>query len=771
MVRLRQVLTRFDKGFLVVLAICLLAVWPFLSRASLPQGTDAELHIFRLHELSYLVRNGAFFPRWAPNFYHGYGYPIFNYYAPLTYYLGLVVELLPRLDAVSGVKAVFVLGLLLGGLGMYGFVRDNWGRRAGYVATAVYVYAPYVQYIDPHARGVLPESFSLGLFPVALWALDRVRRGGGRWWWVTAVLATSGILLTHNLMGPLFFGVLLAWAVWQVASGERRENDSSPAQPCLPTLWHLFTALMLGLAIAAYFWLPVLVERNAVNLNTLIGSGDNYDFRTHFLSWRELLAPTLRLDWGATQPAFHFNLGVAQWILGALGLLMLALRRTRQSEHLMFFVLALAGLLFLMLPVSQFVWEAVPFLPYFQFPWRLLGSAAMMLAILAGAGVAGLMPDDRRTGTIATIVAVALPLILALPLTQPALWPDFGEVSTARMTGIEHRGRWLGTTSTSDYVPATVDQIPKRNDNVVAPMYENQPPDRVNWATLPDGAEVNVEVVTPLITRYHVLAPKNFRLRLFLFDFPGWQVRIDGQLAETELGRPEGFIVIPVPKGEHLVEVKFGTTPDRTLAWAITIAALLVMAGIAWKMPGRGADQVSGVRFADGPVLTAVLLITAVAIFILQPLNWLHYSSANFAAQPAETAVFANFGDQAALIGYTISQQTAGLGDEVGVDLYWQAERPLDINYQVFVHLLRTDGTLVAQSDKLNPGEFPTRQWPQDKYVLDHHQLHLPVDLPPGEYTIACGLWVQSEGWRLPLFDETGQQIGDHFVLSSLVVK
>ena len=152
MMKLRQIATRFDRGFLVVLAICLLAIWPFLSRTSLPQGTDAELHIFRLHELSYLVRNGEFFPRWAPNFYHGYGYPIFNYYAPLTYYLGLVVELLPRLDAVSGVKAVFVLGLLLGGVGMYGFVRDNWGRRAGYVATAVYIYAPYVQYIDPRAQ-------------------------------------------------------------------------------------------------------------------------------------------------------------------------------------------------------------------------------------------------------------------------------------------------------------------------------------------------------------------------------------------------------------------------------------------------------------------------------------------------------------------------------------------------------------------------------------------------------------------------------------------
>lgn len=132
----------FDPGFLAVLLICVLAVWPFVSRASLPEGTDAELHIFRLHELSYLVRGGEFYPRWAPDFYHGFGYPIFNYYAPLTYYLALPLELLPRVDAVLATKTILVIGMIMAGLGIYGFTRDTWGRRAGFVAGALYVYSP-----------------------------------------------------------------------------------------------------------------------------------------------------------------------------------------------------------------------------------------------------------------------------------------------------------------------------------------------------------------------------------------------------------------------------------------------------------------------------------------------------------------------------------------------------------------------------------------------------------------------------------------------------
>jgi hypothetical protein len=617
---------------------------------------------------------------------------------------------------------------------------------------------------------VLPESFSLGLFPVALWALDRVRRGGGRWWWVTAVFTTAGIILSHNLMGLLFFGLLWAWAMWQAATSRWQEDTGK---------WPLFIILFLGLGAAAWFWLPVIVERNAVNLNTLIGAGDNYDFRTHFLSWGEMLAPSLWLDWGATQPAFRFNLGVAQWVLGALGLLMLLLRRVKHSAHLLFFALALAGLLFLMLPASQFIWEAVPFLPFFQFPWRLLGAAAAMLAVLAGAGSAAVTSLDWAGRKWVSAALVALPILLALPLTQPAPWGEFGSVSTARLTDIEHKGRWLGTTSTADYVPATVDQIPGRHGSVVVPLSQNLPPDQVNWRTVPDGIEIATDVVTPLFTRYEVSTPKKFRLRLFLFDFPGWQVRIDGQRVETELGRPEGFIVIPVPEGNHVVEVEFGSTPDRTTAWAITVFALLLTAVTAWlRSEGSGTvqesgvtNQVSRITYQDGSVLVVTAVISIATMLLLQPLGWLHYDSADFVAEPAETKVFANLGDQIVLIGHDISAKTAQPGELIDVNLYWQAERPLEINYQVFVHVLRADGVLVAQSDKLNPGEFPTRQWPLDKYVLDHHQIQLPTDLPPGDYIISTGLWVQTEGWRLPLFDESGQQIGDNFVLSSLTVE
>jgi hypothetical protein len=770
--RLKQSFLRLDPGYLIVLVICLLALWPFIGRASLPQETDAELHIFRLAELSLLVRGGEFYPRWAPNFYHGYGYPIFNYYAPLTYYIGLVFELLPVLDAVDGVKAVFVLGLLGAGFGMYGFVRDNWGRPSGYLAAALYVYAPYVQYVDPIARGALAESFSLGVFPLALWALDRLRRQPNWGRWVTAVLLTAAVILSHNLMALLFFGLLSGWVVWQTVT---RRADS-------PGWGWLWGALGLGLGTAAFFWLPVLLERNAVNLNTLVGAGDNYDFRTHFLSWGELLAPTLRLDWGATEPVFRFNLGLAQWMLGGAGLVLLLLRRVKDAGQVLFFALAAALLIFMQLPASTFLWEATPILPFFQFPWRLLGGTVAMLAMLAGAGLASVLARWPKLRGWGTAVAVTFCLLTALPLTQPAPWPDFGDVFTFRMSLIEHSGRWLGTTSTADYVPATVDTVPSRNGDLVYGFLVDQPLDRVNRASLPANTEVVSEELKPLHFRYTVQAPEKFLLRLFLLQFPGWQVRVDGELVEPELGRPEGFIVVPVPAGEHVVEVQFRDTPARQLAWVMTAVSLLITVvggGFLWRkrleigdwrLPISNLQSPISLTKTDSSVLGVAGMVTAVTLLILAPLGILHLNSADYLAEPAQTPRADDFGGQIVLIGTDLSAETAVPGDQVTVTLYWQAQTAMAINFQSFVHLLRPDGSLAAQSDHLNPGEFPTRRWPLDKYVRDVHVLQLPPDLPPGEYIVTAGLWVQAEGWRLPLLDASGSQVDDKATLFTLTV-
>src|SRR5574341_2042473 len=393
---MRHLISRFNGPTWIVLGLSLLAAWAFIVRPSLPRETDAELHVFRAAELGYSLRAGTLYPRWAPDFYYGYGYPIFNYYAPLTYYLANLLSLSVPSGAVFGVKMVFILGLVLAGYSVFHLARTSTTPIGGIIAAASYLFAPYIYLIDPHLRGDLAEFFALGLAPLLFWAFVSYQAHPTRRHFVAASASLAAVILSHNLLGLAFFGMLACYAVWQAVFPVQ-----TPDVGRLRLVVRAALPLTLGVGLAAFFWLPVALESGEVQLANLVGPG-HFDFRSHFLTWQELFSPSLPLDLGAVNPAFRFNVGLGQAALGLLGLVLmitraLASRNTQHSHvdsyslaassHLLFWSLSLLTLLFLMTRSSVSVWEAVPIMPFFQFPWRLLGPAALSLAVSAAASV------------------------------------------------------------------------------------------------------------------------------------------------------------------------------------------------------------------------------------------------------------------------------------------------------------------------------------------------------------------------------------------------
>ena len=86
------------------------------------------------------------------------------------------------------------------------------------------------------------------------------------------------------------------------------------------------------------------------------------------------------------------------------------------------------------------------------------------------------------------------------------------------------------------------------------------------------------------------------------------------------------------------------------------------------------------------------------------------------------------------------------------ITVYWRVERAPDADYTVFVHLLDSNGRLVAQADAPPQlGYYPTSFWESGEVIVDSRALVVPHDAPPGEYTIAIGLYVLATGQRLPV--------------------
>jgi hypothetical protein len=238
----------------------------------------------------------------------------------------------------------------------------------------------------------------------------------------------------------------------------------------------------------------------------------------------------------------------------------------------------------------------------------------------------------------------------------------------------------------------------------------------------------------------------------------------------------------PVPAGEHVIDVEFDGTPARRAALIISGLSVALVIFFAWRIYRR-SNNLEAVEYhplvdADGtrseaslwPVLAVTLAITLAFIVLVEPMGWLRYNSEGSWVTPAEYHPMVNFGDQADLIGYDFPKQEIQADDSVKLTIYWKARQPLGINYQSFVHILGADGSPVAQSDKLNPGAFPSKLWPLDRYIRDEHLLDLPENLPAGEYRLSIGLWSAGDGWRLPVIGENGDQIGDNFVLPQLLV-
>ncbi|NIO69954.1 MAG: hypothetical protein GTN71_13245, partial [Anaerolineae bacterium] len=98
--------------------VCLLTLFAFypLLQPGLPNTADGALHLYRTVELDQCWQDGVYYPRWAPDLFLGYGYPIFNFYAPLLYYLAEVLHVL-GFSFQGAIKAIQVGAFLLYSLG------------------------------------------------------------------------------------------------------------------------------------------------------------------------------------------------------------------------------------------------------------------------------------------------------------------------------------------------------------------------------------------------------------------------------------------------------------------------------------------------------------------------------------------------------------------------------------------------------------------------------------------------------------------------------
>ncbi|MEA3346035.1 MAG: glycosyltransferase family 39 protein [Chloroflexota bacterium] len=117
-------------------------------------------------------------------------------------------------------------------------------------------------------------------------------------------------------------------------------------------------------------------------------------------------------------------------------------------------------------------------------------------------------------------------------------------------------------------------------------------------------------------------------------------------------------------------------------------------------------------------------------------------------------------GDRVSLIGYDLPRGEVLVGGEVELGLHWRARGSVSEDYNIFVHLVDSEGEIVAQGD--GPpvsGSYPTGIWEEGEVIVDTHTIYLPRDLPSGGYQILVGLYRLDTLIRLPALTSDGERL------------
>jgi hypothetical protein len=765
-----------------LLAALLPALLPLL-RGHLPWRADGLLHFYRLAQLDRAVAHGLLYPRWLPDLGFGFGFPLFNYYAPFSYYVVLPLTRL-GIPVETAVRVSYILALLLLAGGLYWWAARLFGREAGVVAALTAVYAPYLLF-DVHHRGVLPEVWGLAWLALALAALHWLWSRPGPAGLGLLAFSYAGLLLSHNILAlvgtPLLLGYLLfLW--WSTP-----QPPTPIPQPPTPIPQSLL-ALLLGLGLSAFFWLPAFFERDLVQIHKLYDSA-NFYYGNHFLAWNDLLALPQTAVPAQVNPAIPFAFGLLPLLLAVLNLLPGDRDRSANAHRL---ALALLVGLFslLMLPLSLPAWDRLPLVEFIQFPWRLLGPATLLLAALAGAGIARLPQRWRGPGA---VVGSGAMLLLALPWLFPGSIERLADPTPLDVIGHEIETGALGTTAAGDYLPVQVEQLPAADR--LLPLYETAAPDyliaRLDPEQLPPDVAILDAAYGLTAATIHYRAESEGTAVFHWFYFPGWQAEINGRAHPLTASHPQGLLQVDLPAGEHRLHIEFGTTPLRRGATAVSwLSLLLLLAGFVWwwlerdDLPLRRQERKENPEKLSRLRLSAVknyaLLLIALFGLGLAGLKTVYLDQADtifrrsqFDGQQVSGLAHplqVNFDQQLILLGYELDTPQTPADGLVDLTLYWRAAQPLAQEFSTAIHLLDDQGRRYGQQDSFHPAGLPTTRWQMAEYARDRHQIALWPGTPPGEYRLLVRVYERENGRLRPILNEIGQPVATEYELATVTV-
>ncbi len=544
-----------NRWFLFGLLLTAALLWPLFYAPFFNMQDDEQL--IRLYEMKVCLIDFQIPCRWVPDLGAGMGYPLFNFYAPLAYYIGAIIYLITN-NLLFSAKSMYGIAFIGAYIFMYLAGRKLWGNTGGFLSAVLYIFVPY-HALNFYVRGAMGEMWGMMFFPAIFWAILRLKERQSLLNCALLALTFGLLIISHNLSALLFFPVLIALFLIQlkfVTAGKKYLLLGS-------------SGIILGLLLSAFYWLPAMVEKDLTWVETT--TVGYFSYSEHFKGLRKLFLDnswkygnSIREVPGGEKDGMSYQIGTVHLLVMILAVIGIYLNRNKQKFQIfiaaLLLLVILAGI-FMIHPRSQFIWDLLkPQIRYVQFPWRFLLLISFSVSLLGG-GVVGLWqkiaPKYLVLGSLILVWGIVA-FNTGFFMPDKYLYHTEQQWLSGDLWKLQQRKAIL------DYLPRSAAEAPaavidKDYDILTGKARVSNFKSGSNWFSL--EADVYSHTI----------------LRIYNYDFPTWRVTVDGNPAEIDVKNNLGLITLLLGEGNHQIEGKLTDSPVRQLGNLLTVIGLILL--------------------------------------------------------------------------------------------------------------------------------------------------------------------------------------------------
>lgn len=548
-----------------------------------------DQHIARLFLLDQGLKQGYLYPRWVDGLGFGFGYPLYNFYPPLIYYIGEFFHLL-GFSLIWSVKLIFILGFYLGALGIYLLVKKLTNRLAGLVSATLYTYFFY-HAVLMYVRGALAEFFSLAILPFLFLTLDNLAEKVN---WRNAIyfgVTLALLILCHPLIAlptMIFLGLFF---IFYLLNSKLR----------FKFIYFFTCSLLIGLSLSAFFWLPSMLERK-FTLTDKILTGELASYKLHYIYPQQFIYS----PWGyggsgiGLSDGMTFQLGKIHIGLAILSLTLFFIsffKNKKLNTSTSYFLLTtflLVFSLFMTTEYSAFIWDRVKYLWYLQFPWRFLTFTTIFISMVGGFltyflfnlliqtvaferlnRLYSIKKYDLSINRLIMFLLSFVIVVFTVFTYQKYFKPQrYIQTNDKERTSFEEIS-WRISRTSYEFVPKEVKTKKTELNTTILD---------IDWEDLPTKSyfiynnKVKINEVKNNFNKkiYTTNSEMPFLFNLNTYDFPGWTAYIDNKKTSILNNNGLKLIVINVPEGNHKLEFIFEDTPVRQMGNIVSILSLAI---------------------------------------------------------------------------------------------------------------------------------------------------------------------------------------------------